>query len=92
MFNKSSLTAKRVIKDEYGDSKNMMADKVVDHILTDNYAVEVSQGRGIVDRSRKFYGLSVVERDGESAIERCTDKATTFETLDDVYDYIRSLD
>lgn len=90
MMNTNSPRAKKVIRNEYHDSTNVMTPDVCDYVLLDDFAVEVSKGRSLI-RDKEMYGVSVVERDGEEALERRVDLCKAFFDEEEAYEYIENV-
>lgn len=85
-----TLTARQIIKKEYGTSKNFMTDQVLGYWkITRNSAVELSRGWFI---DHWIYGVSFVEYDPSTGkTERNTDLSNAFANEQDARNYIAEL-
>lgn len=67
--------ARRIVRDEYGDSENFMAPNILRYLrytmVTPSVAVEIAEGKGL-DRQR-IVGLSTVRQHPDGSTERLTD-------------------
>lgn len=86
----TTLSAREIIKKEYGDSKNFMTQWVLGHYKTRrNQAAELSTGIGLFDT--RIWGVSVVTLHEDGSTTRETDLSSCFESEQEARDYIESL-
>lgn len=85
-----SISARQIIKKEYGKSRNIMTPNVIRYgKISKNIAYELSSGRGIVNE--QIYGVSVVEIDENGETIRRTDLSKMFYSLEESEDYIKKI-
>lgn len=86
----SNLTAKQIIKREYGESKNIITPEVIRYgKINKNLAYEISSGIGM--KGDTIYGVSIVEIDKDGKTTRRTDLSDLFDSIDEVEMYIEVL-
>lgn len=87
----TALTARQIIKREYGDAKNFMTPDVIAYRkITTTIAAEIASGWGM--NNNRIYGVSVARYFPETdTTERLYDYNTCFATLQDAYDHIEHL-
>ena len=85
-----TLTARKIIRMEYGDSKNFMTDRVLKMgKINKNMAYELSSGRGFTNDT--IYGISIVELLADGKTKRRTDLSECCKNLEEVDHYIKYL-
>lgn len=85
-----SLTARQIIKREYGNSRNFITPQIIRYGKVDkNLAYELSRGEGI--KGEDIYGVSVVELKQDGTTERRIDLSNMFYSLREAQDYIKTL-
>lgn len=84
------LTAKKIIRKEYGDSTNPMTPRVIGHgKISKNVFYELSEGKGII--SEKLYGLTIISVNKKGKTQRQYKLSNCFESLDEVKKHIERL-
>ena len=85
-----TLTARKIIKMEYGNSKNFMTDRVLKMgKINKNMAYELSSGRGFTDNI--IYGISLVELMEDGKTKRRDDLSKCCYSINEAESYIRDL-
>jgi len=84
------MTAREIIKQEYGNSRNFMTPEVLEiGMATHDIAYEISKGKGISDNI--IYGLSVVKLHPDGITERMYDISGCHSSLKEAREVITNL-
>jgi hypothetical protein len=74
------MTAKKAFRTVYGLETNMHTPMILEHITTEDYFIELSQGR-------VGFGVTILTKD----LQKCFDKNCVFSTRGMANDYIEEL-
>ena len=86
----STMSAREILRIEYGDSRNLMTDKIIKRgKINRNMAFELSVGNGMYNE--KIYGLSIVEIIEENLTKRRTDLSDCYLSKREAENHIRFL-
>jgi len=84
------MTAKQIVKKEYGNSKNFMTPHILRYgMISENVAYELSEGTGIEHET--IYGLSVVVIDEAGTTTREHSLSKKLDSLEEAERYIEEL-
>ena len=87
-----TVTAREIIRKEYGSSRNFMTPhKVRCGKISRRVAFELSSGSGLFDRSSTIYGVSFAEITESGETIRRTDISGVFDSREDAEAYIEEL-
>ena len=85
------MNAEVIIRKEYGGSRNFITNRVLSFYRLPDGAAELSEGEGIIDRSKKLYGVSIVRLNKDGSTTRETDISRCFPDLDEALAFLVSL-
>lgn len=84
------MTARQIIKKEYGNSKNLMTPNVIRYgKISENVAYELSEGTGLTNNT--IYGVSIVMMDEQGNTKREFDLSKKLDSLLEAEGYIGRL-
>ena len=88
----TTLTAREIIKKEYGDSKNFMTPSILEtKKISINRAYELSSGEAFLSDGR-IYGVSVVDYDpATDTTQRNYDLSEMFHSYQEAKEHIKAL-
>jgi hypothetical protein len=89
--NGTSLTAREILRREYGDSRNFLTPHVMTRgKLTRLVAYELSSGAGL-ELGSTIYGVSVVRLHKDGTTERDNEASACFSSLERANEYVEHL-